>query len=57
MVANDTRLPELVVIEPAEQAGRTLPLSEPQIVIGHSDAADFVIDDPFVSEPACDCHH
>ncbi len=41
--------PRLVVIEPAERAGLVLPLSGPQLVIGHSGSADLVVDDPFVS--------
>ena len=42
-------VPRLVVIEPAERAGQVLPLSGPQLVIGHSASADLVVDDPFVS--------
>ncbi len=41
--------PRLVVIEPDEQAGVILGLSEPEMVIGNSDTADLVLDDQYVS--------
>src|SRR5215472_2812416 len=44
-----TTPPRLVVIEPADQAGVILSLSGAQLVIGHSDTADLVLNDRFVS--------
>ena len=41
--------PRLVVTEPADQAGLILSLSAPQMVIGHSDTADLILEDRFVS--------
>src|SRR5580658_2188636 len=38
-----------VVTGPADQAGMILRLSAPELVIGHSDTADLVLDDRFVS--------
>ena len=49
MAIDGLSMPWLVIVEPAERAGLTFPLSEPQLVIGRSTAANFVIDDPFVS--------
>ena len=46
MPAGDARF---VVTEPADQAGMILPLAAPEMVIGHSDTADLVLDDRFVS--------
>jgi Neuraminidase-like domain/FHA domain/Salmonella virulence plasmid 28.1kDa A protein len=41
--------PRLVVTEPAELAGRVLPLAGPQQVIGHSDTATLMLEDQYVS--------
>ena len=49
MVGDDESGPRLVVISPADQAGRTLSLSQPQMIVGHSETADLVLDDRFVS--------
>jgi len=49
MTTNSGNYPRLVVIEPADQAGLILSLSAPQMVIGHSDTADLILEDRFVS--------
>src|SRR5580693_278518 len=49
MAATDPSAPQLVVAEPAEHAGLVLELSRPQMVIGHSETADLVLEDRFVS--------
>ena len=49
MTSGDANVPRLVVIEPADQAGLVLLLSAPQMVIGHSDTADLILEDRFVS--------
>ena len=49
MATSDVRAPRLVVTGPAEQAGMVLVLSAPQMVIGHSDTADLILGDRFVS--------
>ena len=49
MATDDERHPRLVVTEPAEQAGLVLSLSAAELVIGHSDTADLVLDDRYVS--------
>ncbi len=41
--------PRLVVTEPSELAGRVLTFDQSQLVIGHSDTADLVLEDRFVS--------
>ena len=41
--------PALIVTTPAEQVGSILALSRPAMVIGHSDTADLVLEDRFVS--------
>ena len=41
--------PRLVVTEPGELAGLVLAAVQPQMVIGHSDTADLVLEDRFVS--------
>ena len=48
MVTSEASLPRLVILQPAERAG-VFSLSGPQLVIGHSETADLVIDDPYVS--------
>jgi ABC toxin N-terminal region/Neuraminidase-like domain/FHA domain/PA14 domain len=45
----DSDSPRLVVVSPAEMAGLTMVLSRAELVIGHSDTADLVLDDRFVS--------
>src|SRR5215469_11753256 len=49
MVTDDLNAAHLVVISPAELAGLTLSLSQPELVIGHSDTADLILDDRYVS--------
>ena len=49
MAIDSANSPRLVVTEPADQAGLVLTLSAPELVIGHSDTADLVLDDRFVS--------
>jgi FHA domain len=49
MASEDPGLPCLVVIGPARLVGLMLPLSPPEVVIGHSDTADVVLEDEFVS--------
>src|SRR5580693_9309119 len=49
MAIRDEHVPRLVVTEPDDQAGLVLPLSAPQMVIGHSDTADLILEDRFVS--------
>ena len=41
--------PRLIVVSPAEMAGTVLRLAVPQSLIGHSDSADVIIPDGFVS--------
>ena len=41
--------PRLVVTEPSELAGTVLAFDQSQLVIGHSDTADLVLEDRFVS--------
>ena len=49
MTTTDPNFPRLVVTDPAEHEGLVLSLSLPEMVIGHSDTADLVLDDHFVS--------
>ena len=49
MVIGDPGAPRLVVTEPAGQAGLVLSLSAPEMVIGHSETADLILEDRFVS--------
>jgi hypothetical protein len=49
MTSDDPSLPCLVVVGPERLAGLVLPLSPPEVVIGHSDTADVVLEDEFVS--------
>jgi hypothetical protein len=46
---DDVMIPRLLVISPTRVAGQVLLLSPPRVVIGHSDTADVVLDDTFVS--------
>jgi len=48
VVATEASLPRLVIVQPAERTGILL-LSGPQLVIGHSESADLVIEDQYVS--------
>lgn len=49
MATGVEHVPRLVVIDPAELDGTALVLSRPEMVIGHSDTADLVLDDRLVS--------
>ena len=49
MPVDDAGTPRLVVTGPADQVGLVLSLSAPQMVIGHSDTADLILEDRFVS--------
>jgi predicted component of type VI protein secretion system len=49
MAIDETNAPRLMVTEPDEQAGLVLNLSRSRMVIGHSDTADLVLEDRFVS--------
>jgi hypothetical protein len=49
MTLDDPIAARLVVTGPAERAGLILPLSAQELVIGHSDKADIVLEDQFVS--------
>ena len=49
MVTYDLDVPRLLVTHPPELQGLVLPLSRPELVIGHSDTADLVLEDRFVS--------
>jgi Tc toxin complex TcA C-terminal TcB-binding domain/Neuraminidase-like domain/FHA domain/Putative peptidoglycan binding domain len=48
-MAPENTVPRLVVIEPPDRAGLVLAIDRPEMVIGHSDTADLVLDDRFVS--------
>ena len=52
MTVDDASAPRLIVTGPAEQVGLVLSLSQPQMVIGHSDTADLALEDRFVSPMA-----
>ena len=49
MAVADAETPRLVVTGPADQVGLVLLLSTAQMVIGHSDTADLILEDRFVS--------
>jgi len=49
MPNGDAITPKLVVSSPAELVGLVLSLSAPELVIGHSDTADLILEDRFVS--------
>ena len=49
MATSDPDVPRLVVIGPEEHEGLAFNLSQPELVIGHSDTADIVLDDPYLS--------
>jgi hypothetical protein len=49
MAGADIEVPRLVVLNPADLEGLVLPLDRPELVIGHSDAADLVLEDRYVS--------
>jgi hypothetical protein len=49
MTIDKAGIPQLVVMEPTDQAGQILALTQPQMVIGRSNVADLVLDDHYVS--------
>ena len=49
MATSDPDVPRLVVTGPEEHEGLVFNLSQPELVIGHSDTADIVLDDPYLS--------
>jgi len=49
MADREAEMPRLVIIEPAGHAGRVFPLSGTEMTIGHSDTADIVVEDPYLS--------
>lgn len=49
MGASEANVPRLVVVSPAEHEGLVFDLSGQEMVIGHSDAADFFVEDPYLS--------
>ena len=49
MAASQANFPRLVVTDPAEHRGLTLALTGAEMVIGHSDTADLILDDRYVS--------
>ena len=49
MAASELNLPRLVVTSPAERQGLVIHLSRPEMVIGHSDTADIILDDRYLS--------
>jgi FHA domain len=46
---SEPNVPRLVIIGPEEHEGLAFDLSGSELVIGHSDTADIVIDDPYLS--------
>ena len=49
MADREAEMPRLVITEPAGHAGKVFPLSGTEMTIGHSDTADIVVDDPYLS--------
>ena len=49
MADREAELPRLVITGPAEHQGEVFPLSGTEMTIGHSDTADIVVDDPYLS--------
>jgi pSer/pThr/pTyr-binding forkhead associated (FHA) protein len=49
MASSDSGIPRLVVTDPPDQRGVILSISRAAMIVGHSDTADFVIYDRFVS--------
>ena len=49
MEMNDPRAPHFVVTAPPSLAGLVLSLTEAELVVGHSDTADLVLEDDYVS--------
>jgi len=49
MASADETAPQLIVTDPPHKRGLVLPLSAPEVLIGHSDTADLGLDDEYVS--------
>lgn len=49
MAASEPNIPRLVVVSPAEHEGLVFDLSGQELLIGHSDAADIFVEDPYLS--------
>ena len=49
MTESEANVPRLVVVSPAEHEGLVFDLSGQETVIGHSDAADIFVEDPYLS--------
>ena len=49
MAKPETAVPQLVVTAPPDRAGQVFTLSLDELVVGHSDTADIILDDKFVS--------
>jgi FHA domain len=49
MAASESNVPRLVVVSPVEREGLVFDLSGQEMVIGHSDTADIVVEDPYLS--------
>ena len=49
MTEGEANVPRLVVVSPAEHEGLVFDLSGQEMVIGHSDAADIFVEDPYLS--------
>lgn len=49
MAGNAPEVPRLEVTEPPEQRGVVLSLTKPEMIVGHSETADLILDDRYVS--------
>lgn len=49
MADREAEVPRLVIIGPARHAGKVFPLSRTEMTIGHSDTADIVVNDRYLS--------
>lgn len=49
MAGNAPEVPRLEVTEPPEQRGLVLSPTEPEMIVGHSETADLILDDRYAS--------
>ncbi len=49
MTTSESNAPKLIIVDPEEHRGLVFELSGSEMVIGHSDTADIVLDDPYLS--------
>src|SRR5215469_11724799 len=49
MAPDERTFPRLIVVGPSDRAGLVLTIDRPEMVIGHSDTADIVLADVYVS--------